>query len=205
MVFFFVSGMRLVVSFFFVLILSITTCDAANLFVTAGKPVDLKADLGPESKIIRNIEGGTEVELVRPMPKIGYTKIRLSSGESGWVLATRLSEQAPDPGQLILASKNLLGLSMPQLQKHIANTQTELNIVRQASVTASRMLEERDQLQITARGLQEKLAEMRQEKAALNADQKQLWFMMGAGTLFGGILLGLVIPRLKPKRRGVWG
>jgi SH3 domain protein len=151
------------------------------------------------------VEGGSEVEAIRRMPKIGFTKIKLSSGETGWVPSSRLSDQAPDPGQLILASQNLLGLSPKQLEKEIAHTQTELNIVRQASLTAQRMQEERDQLQITAHQLQAELEKLREDKAALNADQKQLWFALGAGTLMGGIVLGLIAPRLKPKRRNVWG
>jgi SH3 domain protein len=178
---------------------------SANLFVTAGKPVDLRTDLGPSSKSIRMVEGGSEVEEIRRMPKIGFTKIKLTSGETGWVPSARLSEQAPDPGQLILASQNLLGLPPKQLEKEIAHTQTELNIVRQASLTARRMQEERDQLQITAHQLQAELEKLREEKAALNADQKQLWFALGAGALMSGILLGLILPRLKPKRRNVWG
>lgn len=177
----------------------------ANLFVTAGKPVDLRTDLGPSSKSIRMLEGGVEVEEVRRLPKLGFTKIKLSTGELGWIPSVRLSDQAPDPGQLILASQNLLGLPPKQLEKEIANTQTELNIVRQASLTARRMQEERDQLQITAKQLQVELEQLRMDKAALNADQKQLWFAMGAGTLLSGIVLGLIIPRLKPKRRNVWG
>jgi SH3 domain protein len=67
------------------------------------------------------------------------------------------------------------------------------------------MQEERDQLQITAHQLQVELEKLREEKAALNADQKQLWFALGAGALMSGILLGLIVPRLKPKRRNVWG
>lgn len=177
----------------------------ANLFVTAGKPLDLRSDLGPSSKTIRTVEGGSEVEELRSMPKIGFTKIKLASGESGWVTSARLSEEKPDPGQLILASQNLLGLSLPQLEKEIAHTQTELNIVRQASLTARRMQEERDQLQITSRQIQTELDQIRLDKAALNADQQQLWFAMGAGTLLAGIIIGLIVPRLKPKRRNVWG
>jgi len=177
----------------------------ANLFVTAGKPVDLRTDLGPSSKSIRMVEGGSEVEEIRRMPKIGFAKIKLSTGEIGWIPSARLSDQAPDPGQLILASQNLLGLAPKQLEKEIANTQTELNIVRQASLTARRMQEERDQLQITAHQLQVDLEKIREEKAALSGDQKQLWFALGASTLLGGIILGLILPRLKPKRRNVWG
>jgi SH3 domain protein len=176
-----------------------------NLYVTAGKPVELKADLGPSSKTLLVIEGGAEVEEIRRMGKIGFAKIKLSSGETGWVPTSRLSDEAPDPGQLILAKQNMLGLSPSQLDKEIAHTQTELNIVRQASATAKRMQDEREQLQLTAKELQGELDQLRLEKAALNADQKQLWFTLGAGSLFGGIVLGLILPRLRPKRRNVWG
>lgn len=187
------------------LIFGMPSLSLANLFVTAGKPVDLRTDLGPSSKSIRMVDGGAEVEEVRRLPKLGFSKIKLASGEIGWIPSIRLSSEAPDPGQLILASQNLLGLPVKQLEKEIANTQTELNIVRQASLTARSMQEEREQLQITARQLQAELEKTRAEKAALNADQKQLWFAMGAGTLLSGIVLGLIIPRMKPKRRNVWG
>jgi len=103
------------------LILGMPSLALANLFVTAGKPVDLRTDLGPSSKSIRMVEGGTEVEEVRRLPKIGFTKIKLTTGEVGWVPSTRLSDQAPDPGQLILASQNLLGLPPKQLEKEIAS------------------------------------------------------------------------------------
>ena len=187
------------------LILGMPSLSLANLFVTAGKPVDLRTDLGPSSKSIRMVDGGAEVEEVRRLPKLGFSKIKLASGEIGWIPSIRLANEAPDPGQLILASQNLLGLPVKQLEKQIANTQTELNIVRQASLTARSMQEEREQLQITARQLQAELEKTRAEKAALNADQKQLWFAMGAVTLLSGIVLGLIIPRMKPKRRNVWG
>lgn len=187
------------------LVFGVISPASASLFVTAGKPVDLRTDLGPSSRSILMIEGGTEVEEMRRLPKIGYTKIKLSSGEIGWVPTPRLSDIAPDPGQLILASQNLLGLPLKQLEKEIAHTQTELNIVRQASLTAKRMQEERDQLQNTARQLHAELDQLRLDKASLNADQKQLWFAMGAGTLLTGVIIGLIVPRLKPKRRNVWG
>jgi SH3 domain protein len=42
------------------------------------------------------------------------------------------------------------------------------------------------------------------EKRELESENRQEWFIVGAAVLFGGILIGLVAPHTKRKRRSSW-
>ena len=42
------------------------------------------------------------------------------------------------------------------------------------------------------------------ENAALGGRSSQNWFIVGAGVLFGGIVIGLIAPSLRRKRRSDW-
>jgi SH3 domain protein len=46
---------------------------------------------------------------------------------------------------------------------------------------------------------------LRAEVSEIKRNTQRDWFLIGAGVLFGGILLGLILPRLKLRRRSGWG
>ncbi len=45
----------------------------------------------------------------------------------------------------------------------------------------------------------------RQENDALRDRSNQQWFLSGAGVLLAGLLLGVILPRLRPQRNSRWG
>ncbi|NJD05784.1 MAG: TIGR04211 family SH3 domain-containing protein, partial [Methylococcaceae bacterium] len=63
---------------------------------------------------------------------------------------------------------------------------------------------ERDQLQETVINLQRDLESLKRAKQAQEADVRQNWFMIGAGVLFSGVLLGLILPRMSWRKRSSW-
>ena len=45
---------------------------------------------------------------------------------------------------------------------------------------------------------------LQREKQILDDDYRQDWFLIGAGVLGGGMLLGWLLPRLGWRRKGTW-
>jgi SH3 domain protein len=85
-----------------------------------------------------------------------------------------------------------------------SNLNTELGDVRTASANA---LTIRDQNESLRRRLNERdleVAELMTQNAALASRANREWFMLGAAVLVAGIVLGLIIPSLRRKRRTDW-
>jgi SH3 domain protein len=62
------------------------------------------------------------------------------------------------------------------------------------------------------RQLKEKLQEIDHENQSLVIENNALkdnstrsWFLVGAAVLFAGILLGIILPRLKVRKKDSWG
>ena len=76
--------------------------------------------------------------------------------------------------------------------------------IRQASANAIQIQAERDALRERVVNLERELDTLRREKKALDEDQRQDWFMIGAGVLLGGIFLGVILPRLSWRKKSGW-
>jgi SH3 domain protein len=138
--------------------------------------------------------------------KLGYIKVQTASGETGWLPSRALTSEAPPPPPAVAPAvvAETPAKSPQQLQAELDNLQTELQAIRQASANVLRIQAERDQLQESVISLRKELETALREKSVLNGDQKQAWFLIGGGVLFGGILLGVLLPRLSVRRRDDW-
>ena len=52
--------------------------------------------------------------------------------------------------------------------------------------------------------MQRRLQDLEQENAAMKDSTQLDWFIRGAGVLLGGIILGLVLPRVRVRKRANW-
>lgn len=202
-------------SFFFVLavVLSLASmAETGTRYVAPGQSVDLRSGLAKKDKTVRTLEPGTTVKILQTNVKLGYTKVKLPSGETGWIVTRQLTQVPPPPPQPE-AQQAVSANSQPalpvaktpeQLQAEVGHLQTELIAIRQASANALRIQAERDQLQSSVISLRKEVDTLLREKNALNDDQKQSWFLIGAGVLLGGMLLGAFLPRLSFRRRNDW-
>ena len=69
-----------------------------------------------------------------------------------------------------------------------------------------RITEERNELRQGVADLSRQVATLQQENLDMKNQSTQRWFLIGAGVLGGGILLGLVLPHLRFRRRKTsWG
>ena len=201
-------------SFLFVLamVLSLSAvAETATRYVAPGAAVDLRSGLAKKDKAIRTLEPGTTVNVLQTNAKLGYSKVKLPTGETGWIITRQLTQVPPPPkpdAQQPVDANNQptspAAKAPEQLQAEVGHLQTELIAIRQASANALRIQAERDQLQSSVIALRKEVDTLLREKNALNDDQKQSWFLIGAGVLLGGMLLGAFLPRLSFRRRNDW-
>ena len=202
-------------SFFFVLAMVLSLASMAETgtrYVAPGQAVDLRSGLAKKDKTVRTLEPGMTVKIIQTNVKLGYTKVKLPSGETGWIVTRQLTQvppppPQPDPQQAVSATTQPalpVAKTPEQLQAEVGHLQTELIAIRQASANALRIQAERDQLQSNVISLRKEVDTLLREKNALNDDQKQSWFLIGAGVLLGGMLLGAFLPRLSFRRRNDW-
>jgi SH3 domain protein len=202
--------------------------EAQTRYVTDRTIVELRRGPSTEYLILRNLEAGERVDVLEQVEDSGYSRVRVADqGTEGWILTRFLTAEPIARDRLAAAERNLaaarqrvtaLETQTAELSRDLAATRTELTEARSNHGTVSKELadlrtaaanvvEIREQ---NAR-LQQRLAERDSEVETLTADNARLagrssqnWFVVGAAVLLAGIVIGLVAPTLRRKRRSDW-
>lgn len=201
---------------------------APTRYVTDRTIVELRRGPSIEYLIVRNLEAGERVEVLEENQEDGYSRIRVvDNGTEGWILTRYLTAEPIARDRLAVAERSLaaarerataLEQETSELSRNLAATRAELEQTQTDHGTVSRELadlrsaaanvvEIRDQNE----RLQQRLVQRDREVEELTADNRRLaarenqnWFVIGAGVLLGGIVIGLVAPSLRRKRRSDW-
>ena len=81
----------------------------------------------------------------------------------------------------------------------------ELAQIRRTAASTLSIEEQNQELQIKVVNLERELQLSQQENMSLSDNSDRDWFITGAGVLIGGMILGLIIPRMRWKKRRGWG
>ncbi|GAB4351810.1 MAG: hypothetical protein Kow0073_07180 [Immundisolibacter sp.] len=106
----------------------------------------------------------------------------------------RAAESTPDPAQALRA-----------LQREHDALLARQPALEAAAARAAELVDQNTQLQRQVQDLQMQVAGLRDEAAQLRRQDRRRWFLTGAGVLAGGIVLGLILPLLRPRRRRGYG
>jgi SH3 domain protein len=200
---------------------------AQTRYVTDRTIVELRRGPSTEYLILRNLEAGERVDVLEENEE-GYSRVRVADqGTEGWILTRFLIAEPIARERLAVAERNLaaarervgtLGAENQELARDLATARTDLAEARANHGTVSRELADirtaaanvvdiRDQ----NTRLQQRLVQRDQEVEQLTADNARLagrnsqnWFVVGAGVLLAGIVIGLVAPTLRRKKRSDW-
>src|SRR5690606_208456 len=80
----------------------------------------------------------------------------------------------------------------------------ELVDIRNVSSNALAVRDQNEELRRRGAEAEERIKRPAMENPEPASDGRQSWFLVGAGVLVGGILIGLVAPNFKRKRRSSW-
>lgn len=176
-------------------------------------------------QILRTLPSGTRLELLEE--EGNYSHVRTPDGTEGWVLSQYLSKSPIAKVRLARAEQQLEQLRQEklQLQQRFATLQEEKNSLDKEHSNlggeAEKLRSELEQLREVAarpielaqqnKNLNDKVVRLQQELQQIQSENSRLqdrsqrdWFLSGAGVLFGGILLGVLLPRLRRKKRGMF-
>lgn len=211
-------------SFSALIILTGGLANAESVWVSDQFEIMLRTGPSTSNAIERLLGSGTQLESLETDAETGYSRVRTGSGTEGWVLTRYLMGEPPAREQLLRLSSQLTNANAEgtSMSSHLASIETEYRAAKQR-ITAlesegDQLRSELAEIKRTAasvlaidaqnQDLRQELADsqievsvLEEENATLSAQGRRYWFISGALVLFGGIILGLVLPRMKFQRR----
>jgi SH3 domain protein len=209
-------------------LLTATAVQAQTRYVTDRTIVELRRGPSTEYLILRNLEAGEEVQQLEQNEATGYSRVRvLDQGTEGFILTRFLTAEPIARDRLAAAERNLaaararvttLEAQVAGLSADLATTRTDLGQTRgthaevsqelaEIRTAAANVVEIRDQnTRLQQRLIQRdrEVEELTTANARLTGRANQNWFVVGAAVLLAGIVVGLVAPSLRRKRRSEW-
>jgi SH3 domain protein len=201
---------------------------AQTRYVSDRTIVELRRGPSTEYLILRNLEAGERVEVLEQNEAEGYSRVRVADqGTEGWILTRFLTAEPIARERLAVAERTLsaarervavLEAENSELTSALDATRAELEQMRNEHGTASKELADirtaaanvvdiRDRNGRLEEQLSQRTAEVERltvENARLARRNDQNWFIVGAAVLLAGIVIGLVAPTLRRKRRTDW-
>ncbi len=205
----------------------IAPAQAQNLYVTDRLEIPMRSGTSNQHRILRMLPSGTEVTVLETNKSLGYTRVRAPSGVDGWVLSRYLMDIPAARDRLVNAEKKLANLELQnkeraaklaeagntreslliqtqQLQSENETLKTELAEIRRTASNALALDSENKQLKNKLLQLEREQQNLAQENDSLKDRSDRDWFMVGAGVIIVGIILGLILPRIRVKKRSSW-
>lgn len=166
----------------------------------------MRAGPGGHYGIVNMLKSGTQVDVLSQDKKNGYSKIRLRSGETGWVLTRYLMgqpaarerltqaletleevkqrEQGTKQGfaSIALQKQDLVATKL-QLEEDNVKLIKELEYVREVSANAIALDQEKNELAEHVAVAKQQLEEAQERIMGLEKHEQWNWFITGAAVL----------------------
>ena len=217
--------------FFACLLMISTQLSAKNIqYVSDELTIPMRTGPTASHKILKFLTSGTMVDVLDVSDDKKHTRIVLIEDESksGWVETRLLMSQPSAREQLIAANKSSQALKekqatlktelaellkknaeLQEVQSQLENKYTDLqNTLARLRTNAAepiRIADENEQLKQQLHNEQNKNIDLIKKNAFLADQNIKQWFMIGAGVSIGSLILGLLITRIRWKRRDSWG
>ena len=195
-------------------------------YVTDQLKLEARTGPGISHRIVRMVDSGTRLDVREEQD--GWSRVGLPDGGEGWILSRYLMSEAPARERLQGALAELermrdeMGSRNTQLNALQAETEAlredrdsfasklealahELAALKQTASGAVALQERNRTLEAQVTAATQKYALLHENHTVLRDARGRDWFVAGAGVLLGGIILGVVIPRIRWKRRRGWG
>ena len=211
------------------LMLCTGTVYAKTAYVTDELKITLRTGESATHRIVRMLPTGERLDVLSSNSATGYSKVRTSGGAEGYVLTRQLVYQPVARDRLAAAEAEVKSLKAApgELSSRLAKLTEQYKALRQeheqlkeaktlvdqqfaalqrTSSNAVRIANERNELRKQVASMTREVEDVKQQNRELENKTAQNWFLIGAGVVVGGIILGLILPHLRVRRRkSSWG
>ena len=200
---------------------------AETRYVSDTLEITMRSGKGTSFGITRMLRSGTPVEVLNVDKKSGYTQVRTNSGKEGWVLSRFLMKGQAARERLATAEKNLAELELENrklttamatlkeekgalesnlsaLEGESRGVSQELAEIRRTASSALAIDSENKDMKGRIVSLERQLQTVQQENEALKDRTARDWFMVGAAVVLLGIIVGLIIPKIRFRKKSSW-
>ena len=199
---------------------------AETRYVSDTLEITLRSGKSNKHGIIRMLKSGTPLEVLEVDKDAGYTRVRYGDKE-GWVLSRYLMRAPAARDRLAAAEKSLaemelenrkletamssmreektsLNTDLSKLDAESRKVSQELAEIKRTASSALAIDSENKDLKSRLVALERNMQTLQQENESLKDRTARDWFMVGAGVLLLGILAGLIIPRIRWRKKSSW-
>ncbi len=200
---------------------------AETRYVSDTLEITMRSGKGTSFGITRMLRSGTPVEVLGVDKKSGYTQVRTNSGKEGWVLSRFLMKGQAARDRLATAEKNLAELelenrklttamatlneekgtlesTLQELEGESRGVSQELAEIRRTASSALTIDSENKNMKGRMVSLERQLQTVQQENETLKDRTARDWFMVGAAVVLLGIIVGLIIPKIRFRKKSSW-
>lgn len=214
--------MNIKLTLIFLLLMISSLADAKTVYVTDTMTFNVKVDDDDTNAILTTVTSGTPLTLLSKKRSSEYAKVRLATGQTGFILNSYLIPQPANKWYLEKVTAELEKLKLEHIK-----TEQELATIKKRGATAvtEALTEERDKLAaeltqlrlITADAVEVKrdrdtlrenfirvnkeLEQVKLENKTSETKTNQDWFMYGGLLSLFGVLLGYILPKLSWRRK----
>lgn len=202
-----------------------TTTSAQTVYVIDNLIITMRTGQSTQHQIVKTWPSSTRLEVLESGDK--YSRVKGPGDVEGWVLNQYLSKTPTAKIRLATAEKKLarletensalksdmgkvsgseasLSKNLKELtRKHKKQTE-ELARLQQVAAKPLKLENENQKLKKELLDLENEHELLRQETQMLQDSSDREWFLNGALVVIGGIIIGLIIPRLRPRKKSSW-
>ncbi len=205
----------------------VTTATAETRYVSDRLDIQMRTGKGTKFRILRMLPSGTALEVLEIDKESGYTRVRAPGGVEGWVLTRVLMKGQAARDRLADAEKRLASLELEnrklsssfqtlktekggadqelsKFDKENRKLSQELDNIRRTASSSLAIDAENRELKSRIVAYERQVQSLQQENSGLKDRTARDWFMVGAGVVVLGMVIGLIIPRIRWRKKSSW-
>jgi SH3 domain protein len=195
---------------------------SATRYVTDQLQITLRSGPTTSHRILRMVDAGVPLQVMAPAQE-GWVQVSTRDGLQGWVLERHLMNEPSARDQLGAATNRLqkaqqeladLKRNLSSGNEQLTSAQTQIKTLSTDNERMSKQLEEAARgltLANENRDLKKQIVDLGREIDVLQNEARKLsdrsqrdWFVVGALVVSGGFLVGILVTRIRWRKKSSW-